>query len=688
MARKVLAKKISRKDAMAYRQTVPNPIGVTTLAAVNGPGAYAQRYEATRELLGQPSSKASSRRGASRRRKAASNRKSAPTQRRKRMRKGTMKRNRMSKQQYMRRLAGKGLSQAQREGLWKGYRKICTSKPKRKKRVRRNASASSLSPNRRKRTTAKRATSRKRTTTKRKTQRRVYGKGKYRALRARVGSRNLRTYAYQTPSGRIRKIPKHGYLGYASSAEMRSAHRKDPKRADRDNARWASAMKRREKASISAVEGRGSAGLFTPNRRRRRPTRTITFEEWEREMKQNRRRRKKTTKKRRTRRNVSQVAANRRRRRKTTKARKTARKSVRRRVRRNARKSVAANRRRRSTSRRRRATSSRRKSTSRRRVRRNARRSVAANRRRRTTRRKSTSRRRVQRRRRTLRNQAMTFGKQLLQVLKIGGVVVVGYVAHRALSRVVSDSLLSKVSSLQSGTGAAYRDVIAGALVAAVGVPVAAKVAPGDAKMLGAGMAASLLQNAIVTVLSQMGQDNVAAYLGDYTNAEGSPQYSGYGSYYEFTPGQVFGEYYSTPGMSGFGAVPQLYQAAAGQFPGPGIAHLQQEAAGFGQPALMQAAAGAGEYIVQGAAGIGEYEEVVPQYQRPVRTDEGVSPDLSSAERALDIAEAAAGVGATNLVPLQSTVYPTGTPEAIPDMPGGSRAGIFAGQNGAFGPAH
>lgn len=591
------------------------------------------------------------------------------------MRKG-MKANRMSKQQYMRRLARKGLSKAQREGLWKGYRKICTSKPKRKRRtVRRNPVAT---PNRSTRKTARKSP-------KRKVQRRVYGKGKYRALRARIGTgRPRQTYAYQTPSGTVRKIPKHGYLGYASSAEMRATHRKDPKRAERDDARWARAMKKRERASISAVEGRGSAGLFTPNRRRRRPTRTITFEEWEKEMKQNRRRRKKTAKKKRTRRNVTQVAANRRRRKGT---RKGTRKATRRRVRRNAPKLVANRRRKTSTKRRRvagrrRSTVGRRK-TSRGRVRRNA--GFKMNRRKRSG---THRRRRVYRR--TLRNQAQAFGKQLVQVLKIGGVVVVGYIGHRALTRVVSDSLLSKITSLQSGTGAAYRDVLAGALVAAVGVPVAAKVAPGDSKMIGAGMAASFLQSAIVTLLSQFGQESVAAYLGDYTNAEGSAQYSGYGSYYEFTPGQVYGanglgEYYSAPGMSGFGQVPQLYQAAAGQY--PGVAHLSQEAAGFGQgePLLTQAAAGAGEYIVSGAQGIGEYEEVVPQYQRPVQTDEGISPDLSSAERALSIAEAAAGVGGTNLVPLRSTVYPTGRPEAIPDMPGGSRAGIFAGENGTFG---
>jgi hypothetical protein len=121
------------------------------------------------------------------------------------------------------------------------------------------------------------------------------------------------------------------------------------------------------------------------------------------------------------------------------------------------------------------------------------------------------------------------------------------------------------------------------------------------------------------------------------------------------------------------------------------MGQLTQAAAGMGAPQLTQAAAGAmGEYIVSGGQGIGEYEEVTPQYHMPVVTDEGISPDLNSAERALSVSEAAAGVGAMGNydVPLQSTVNPMGRQEAIPDMPGGSRAGTLAGNNGVFGPSH
>lgn len=741
MPRRVVARKITRKQAEAYERTVPNPMGVTTIAAVNERGAYARRYAATRALLGQSDgSEIRNNRKKRKKRKRSQKRNSS-------MQRGTSVRRRAR----LRRRGYKRRATRNRRGFASVPVQLESPKPKRKKRRKKKAAKRTTKRSTTKRRTTKRTAKRrttkrstKRTTKRRATRRkatrraapkrrstgkrrapkrkasrkgkrrtsgRVYGKGRYKTLRARIGRFSRPTYMYETKKGRLRKVPKHGYLGYRSSAEMRRAHLKHPERAARDQARWERVEARRGRASISAVEGRSP---FTPNRRRPAARRTITFEEWEKSMKANaKRRRKKTSSKKRR---VKRRGTSKRRRATTSRRKRTTRKRR------------APSRRRASSTRRRRRKSgstakrrvSRRKGgrrvkrrSSRRRVRRNARvTQVAANRprrrRRRARRNMGHGRRRGRKLRRNakihsggmrgffrrgfLRNQAASFTQDMVHVLKVGGVVVIGYLAHRALSRVVSDNVLAKAAMFQSGTGAAYKDVAAGALVALVGVPLAAKFAPKDAKLIGAGIMASWLQNAIVTVLSQMGQTDVVAYLGDYTEAEGNPQYSGYGSYYEFTPGQVFGEYYTTPGMSGFGdiAVDQLTQAAAG-FGQPRVAGLYQAAAGMGaSPMLTQAAAGMGEYFVQGANGIGEYEEVTPQYTAPHALDEGISPDLTSAERALSVAEAAAGVGAygDNTVPLQSTVYPTGVPEAIPDMPGGSRAGTFAGNNGVFGPAH
>jgi hypothetical protein len=349
---------------------------------------------------------------------------------------------------------------------------------------------------------------------------------------------------------------------------------------------------------------------------------------------------------------------------------------------------------------RRRATTNRKRRPAKRRATSNRKRRAAPNRKRRTA-----KKRRVRRNRKRgfifLRNQANGFMKNFMEVLRVGGAVTVGFVAQKAMTHLLADTgILDKLPGADN-----YKNTYAGLLTAALGVPIFAKVAPGESKLIGSGIGAGFLHTALVDMLNAFGQGDIADYLGNYANAEGNPQYSGYGSYYEFAPHQVYsgtGEYYETGGgMSGFGqmsanqltqaaagygASPQIYQAAAAY---PGVPQLYQDAAGMGAaPVLTQAAAGVGEYIVNGGKGIGEYEEVVPQYSAPTHTDEGISPDLTSAERALSVAEAAAGVGAfgDNQVPLQSTVYPTGSPEAIPDMPGGSRAGTFAGNNGVFGP--
>jgi hypothetical protein len=203
-----------------------------------------------------------------------------------------------------------------------------------------------------------------------------------------------------------------------------------------------------------------------------------------------------------------------------------------------------------------------------------------------------------------------------------------------------------------------------------------------------AGMAASFIHGAIVTALNAGGAQEAAAYLSNYPNAEGSMYGHAIGSYYSFRPHEVYsgyGSYYEIPQpMSGFGQ-PQLTQAAAGYGQltqaAAGMGMLTQAAAGMGQ--ITQAAAGTGEYVATGIEGIGEYEEN-PVSGVAAYTDEGIHPNLHSAEQALSVAEAAAGVGSAE-VPLQSTVNPTMIADPISDLPGGSRAGILAGGDGIFG---
>jgi hypothetical protein len=273
---------------------------------------------------------------------------------------------------------------------------------------------------------------------------------------------------------------------------------------------------------------------------------------------------------------------------------------------------------------------------------------------------------------------------ELKNALQIGAVATVGFVAHRALSKVISQYALGKIETFQTGELAKHRYTIASVAAALLEIPLITKLVPGTkAKVLMplvAGVSTSLLHSVVVKLAGMLDQPAVVGYLSNYPNAPGRA----YGSYYTFKPHQTFkgrmGEYYQTRGLG------QLRQAAAGmgqiRQAAAGMGQLRQAAAGMGQPRMTQAAAGTGEYIAYGANGVGEYEQV-PTGQVPTMVNEGIYPTLNHAERALSVAEAAAGVGSNN-VPLQSTVNPMMTADPITDLPGGSRAGVFEGGDGIF----
>jgi hypothetical protein len=123
---------------------------------------------------------------------------------------------------------------------------------------------------------------------------------------------------------------------------------------------------------------------------------------------------------------------------------------------------------------------------------------------------------------------------------------------------------------------------------------------------------------------------------------------------------------------------------------------LTQAAAGYGgHLQQMYANPPLGEYYAYGAEAIGEYESVNGMGNAEL-TDDGIYPNLSSAEQSLNVAEAAAGIGAEGPMltqaaagfgdlPLEQTVEPMIRSLDIPDEPGGSRAGILQGGDGIFG---
>jgi hypothetical protein len=536
--------------------------------------------------------------------------------------------------------------------------------------------------------------------------------GGYRALRARYGPRSRWTYKYTTKKGSVRDIPDHALLGYPSAAAMRQVYKTGSERERAAlNRKLQRLYDRRERdADKAAGRIRAGRGMFTPNK-----ADVLSYEEWE-EMRPNARRKKTTKKKSSTRKpkygtkayyrwlGKKGAAAKKRKggaKKKTTTRRKKAaigrkpKYGTKAYYRWLGRKGAAAKKRKGGAKR----TTARRKKATRRKPARRRTMTVTlrANRKRRRVRRNqgsyASNRRRRARRRAYRRNQG--FMAELTGALKLGALVTAGFATHRALTHVIDTHGLGKIEALSTGELAKYRGIISGFLTAALGIGGVMATAKGGSKWqapVAAGMAASFIHGAIVTALNAGGAQEAAAYLSNYPNAEGSMYGHAIGSYYTFSPHEVYsgmGSYYEIPQpMAGFGQ-PMLTQAAAGM----GQPMLTQAAAGMGQPMLTQAAAGmgqitqaaagTGEYVAVGVEGIGEYEET-PVSGLASYTDEGIHPNLHSAEQALSTAEAAAGVGSAD-VPLQSTVNPTMIADPISDLPGGSRAGVFQGGDGIFG---
>jgi adenylate kinase/ribonuclease R len=570
--------------------------------------------------------------------------------------------------------------------------------------------------------------------------------GGYKALRARYGPRSRWTYKYATKKG-VRDIPDHALLGYPSAAAMRQVTRSGSEKERAALSRKLQRLydRRERDAEKAAARIRAGRGMFTPN-----ADDVLSYEEWE-DMRPNARRKKtskkKTTSKRGRPRYGTKAyyawlgkkgAAARKRKagKKTTKRRVTKKRATKRRATSSSSrrpkygtkayykwlgKKGAAARKRKSGSTTKRKAATRRKRRTRSftvgKTGHKVRVSYAANKRRKrrsykrnqgsyaSNRGYSTNRAKRRRKRSYKKNQG--YAQELMGALKLGALVTVGFAAHRALTHLVDQKVASQISALNEGAMAPYRGLLSGLATALVGIGgvmmLPAKPGSGlkESKApIAVGMATSFIQGAIVTALKALKQPGAAAYLEGYPNAEGSMYGHAIGSYYTFSPHEVYsgvGSYYEIPQpMSGMGQItqaaagmgqPMLTQAAAGYgqvmqaAAGMGNPMLTQAAAGMGR--ITQAAAGTGEYVAYGVQGIGEYDEM-PVSGMASYTDEGIHPNLHSAEQALSVAEAAAGVGSAD-IPLQSTVDPTMIADPVSDLPGGSRSGVFQGGDGIFG---
>lgn len=743
---KALTREITRKQARSYEQSRPNARGVTHLVELNGPGAYDRRYQETKEFLSNsetsmytakqqramkkmsPARKAAFRKmldrapsidKVRRARRSKSKRKAAPKRRRRATaNKAAPKRRRRSPARTKaaaKKARGKALSRARRTPAAK---KAAARRPRKEHFVR-----SQLAKGRsKKQAEAAWKLAHGRHTKRGGRQTRKYA-DKYKALRARYGPKSRWTYKYKTKKGKVRDIPDHALLGYPSAAAMRRGWTKGSE-AERgriaEKTRKLAQRRERDSARTGRRIRRG-LGVFSPNA----GDEILSFQEWK-EMRPNAKRKGWTKAKRRA---AGKKAARTRKRRARTGKRTGKRTAKRKTTKRKSPKRVAAGKKAARTRKRRASSKSgsrtKRRTPKRRTKRRGKKRVSVATRRKisaalkryhktcRGGKRKTTRRRKSSKRRTARRNQGSyaanrrryranvggpEYMTELKNALKLGVLVTVGYMAHRALTKVLSDQVLGKIDMFATGNMAKWRGLISSVVTAMIGVPLTVRIAPKQAVPVAAGIAASLIQGAIVEALSQAGQAGAAAYISNYPNAEGSMYGSGIGSYYTFQPHEVYsgmGSYYELPAMQGMGQSPMLTQAAAGYgqmtdaqlrqaAAGYGQSPmLTQAAAGMGQAQLTQAAAGTGEYIAYGVSGIGEYDEV-PTSHRPMNVDEGIYPNLHSAEQALSVAEAAAGVGSAD-IPLQSTVDPTIIADPISDLPGGSRAGVFQGGDGVFG---
>lgn len=676
MKAKGLTRNITRKQALSYEMTPNararrNGLGVTAIASVNGSrrtrrrtkrsAEYTRRYAATAALLRGAGMKKRGKRKAKSRRNPAQ-------------------------------VATKGYRSGWAR-IWGGKTKRASTKTSPSKTTKRASRVARAAP--------------KKKTVKRKASPKLGRRyGKFKSLTARVGLRKRPTVLHMK-KGKVQKIPFWALMGQKSPSAFKRRLAESPRLARR----VAAAKRRREKAAARVLL-HGDA--FTPNP----GSRVVPFETWSETMTKKRKRKGKKSRKHAKRpvgRKVRRHAAKRRHTRAAAPKRRRRRVHAKRRAHRNT--AASPNKKRRAHAKRRGVHKIHwahppKPSTKKRRSVRKALHSrfggtwyenniggavaAAPNRRRRRHAKRRTHyednrRHTAKRRGRHVSFWARRnpdFAGTLKTAFKGGVIVAVGFFGHKGLSKVVSDQL-GKMTMFQSGAAATWRTTIAGVLLAAVGVPLAAKFMPGAVKEVGAGIALSVLQSALMTGLVAANQPDVAGYFAGYPDAPGSP----FGEFFMAQPsGQPFGEFfmaqqgvgaYELSPMSGFGATPMITQAAAGYGAAP---MFTQAAAGYGQ--ITQAAAGVGEYFVTGVEGIGEYELTpVPGSMNGLGQTapmEGIMPDLTSAERALTVAEAAAGVGGLGDVPFESIVDPTGVAVPVSDAPMGSRAGILQGGDGIF----
>jgi hypothetical protein len=474
--------------------------------------------------------------------------------------------------------------------------------------------------------------------------------GPYRRARIADPRRGKARASYMTRGkrGRLRKIPAWAIAGALSAKDYKTS------------ASYEAAKKRiaaRRRAAAARIERAGDA--FTPNAGAKRMAKR------KRKSKKGSRkagRRKGTKRKSAKRVRAGKKAAATRKRRKAAKAsgtpkrrRKAKRKASTKRRRKSAARR-ASPKRRRSKAKRRTTHAKRRRSVPRKVGRRKVRRLkrglyMVANRRRRHARKHyAANRRRHSRRlhrngRRYLRN---GFTGDLMSLLKTGGLIIVGFFAHKALTGVVVNALTDTTKGTFAGMAtvgsdgkptvlAQWQKPLTGLVVGVLGIGGVSmvKAVKVETRMsIGAGMMVSFLESLVRTALTVADQPQVLSYLEGYSN---SAAYSLRGAR-------------GRRGVRGLGVARNAVSTLPQFTP---IGAFRQAAAGMGEFFVPRGAtAGMGEYFAgPGVQGVGHYEKAGPLALQPSRShmgqlpvDDGIRPD-ANLDHVMDLAESAAGLG-------------------------------------------
>jgi hypothetical protein len=264
------------------------------------------------------------------------------------------------------------------------------------------------------------------------------------------------------------------------------------------------------------------------------------------------------------------------------------------------------------------------------------------------------------------------FMSDFTSMLKVGAIVTGGFLVHRVVANLIAEQIekgyTAKMTDAKSQvTMRQWQKPLVGLGVMALGLPASYYLVPQARMEIGAGMVASFVQQLLIAGLAVAAKDatpdsgilKAAAAISGFDGYEDGvayslhgdssimPHYTSVGEY--FSPMNGLGEYFAP--MNGLGS---FNQAAAGvgsyNQAAAGVGSYNQAAAGMG--AYLQAAAGThgatGEYFAPaGLEGVGDYENAGELALLPGRAptvlEDGIRPD-GDLDKVLDLAEAAAGV--------------------------------------------